>query len=216
MKITSRISIAFCFCISTNCVFGNSYGTNDGDSSIAASEAKFGYHGPVKLGPLSIDNQVGGIGFSKLLSIMKVSAAPRAMYVCYYDESAKIYLVVERGADDLSLVRGLTLSQINVCPESAINHASGLSTWVTGEGIRLGSSVKYVVARYGRPSQIDELRTDPKFTFAPYDLRQGVSDLSRDGRILSYLPKLGESDTSHAFFGIHNGVVIWMTLSDNE
>jgi hypothetical protein len=212
MKITSKILIAFYFCMSANCVFGKLYGANDRSGPITSPEVKFGYHGPVKLGPFSIDNQIGGIGFAKLLT----SAAPRGMYVCYYDEAANIYLVVERGADDHSLVRGVTISQINVCPRREISHAIGLSAWVTGEGIRLGSSVKDVVAKYGSPSQIDDLRTDPKFTFSPYDLKQGASYLSRDGRVLSYLPKLGEPDTSHAFFGIHNGVVVWMTLSDNE
>jgi len=217
MNRASRILlILVSLIIPTTNVVGQRNGVNSKRAVNTASEANFGYHGPVKLGPFSINNRVGGIEFHKLLSMMGGAVAPNGMYVCYYDEAEKIYLVVERGVDDPSLVRGLTLSRINVCPETKFSHASHLSTWVTDEGIRLGSSAKDVIARYGEPSHIDELRTDPEFTFSPYDLKPGISGLPKDGRIFSYLPKDGEPDTSHAFFGIRSGVVVWITVSDNE
>lgn len=175
-----------------------------------------GYHGPIALGPLSINNKAGAIEFNKLLSILKVRAAPSGATVCYRDSANGVYLVIERGTDNPRLVRGLTLSRLNVCPEKMINQANGFSTWITDKGIRLGSSERAVISHYGEPSQIDELHTDPEFYFSPYPPGKNSSGLSKEGRVLSYLPKENAPDTSHAFFGIRGGIVVWMTVSDNE
>jgi len=180
------------------------------------ADSRTGYRGPVSLGPLSINNKVGGIRAQRLFSMLNPPAAPNGAYVCYHDAADGVYLVVERGADDPRLIRGLTISRINVCPEGKINQASGFSNWTTEKGIRLGSSMTAVVSRYGEPSRIDELHTDPKFYLSPYPLEHRSPGVSKKGRILTYLPNEGAPDTSHAFFGIRSGVVVWMTVSDNE
>jgi hypothetical protein len=212
------VLIAFCSPVPVNFVLGQRGGAiSNRTANIARSaDNRTGYHGPVALGPLSINNKTGGIDFHKLLSMLGRPAAPPGTHVCYRDAADRVYLVVERGADDRRLVRGLTLSRINVCPEERINQASGFSTWATEKGIRLGSSATALVSRYGEPSQVDELRTDPEFYLSPYPLEQRSSSLPKEGRILSYLPKEGAPDTRHALFGIRSGVVVWMTLSDNE
>lgn len=215
MKRTSRIFLTvFWVFISASCVVGQRDSSKSKGAVNIAPDANFGYHGPVKLGPLSIDNRVGGIKFHKLLSIMNGPVAPKGMDVCYYDEAENIYLVIERGADDPSLVRGLTLSRINLCQESKVSHASGLSNWVTGEGIRLGSAAKNVISTYGEPSSVWDARTDRGFT--PYPREDDRSHMKGGERILVYVPREGAPDTSHAFFGIRGGVVVWITVSDNE
>jgi hypothetical protein len=210
--------IAFCLPDPASFVLGQRgvAASNKTGSIARQTEDQRGYHGPVALGPLSISNKAGGIEFHKLLPMLGHPATPSEDTVCYRDAGHRVYLVVERGADDRRLVRGLTLSRLNVCPEKKINHASGFSTWATEKGIQLGSSEIAVVSRYGEPSKINELRTDPEFYFSPYPLEQKSSGLPKEGRVLSYLPKDGAPDTSHAFFGIRNGVVVWMTVSDNE
>lgn len=205
--------MALCFFVPTNCISG--HGRNDATSSSRSAVNQTGYHGPVKLGPLSINNRVGGIDFRRLwLLLGRIPAAPPTMYVCYQDPAERIYLVVERGADDPRLVRGLTLSRINVCPGQKIHQASGFSTWTTGKGIRLGNSAKDVVSRYGEPSTVWDRRTDRGF--CPYPAEGKTSHMSSQERILVYLPKEGAPDTSHAFFGVRNRVVVWMTVSANE
>lgn len=191
-------------------VVGQRNGANSKRAVNDVSETAFGYNGPVKLGPLSINNRVRGIKFHKLLSMMGGPEAPNSMYVCYYDEAGEIYLVVERGADDPSLVRGLTLSRMQACPEKKISHASGLSTWVTGEEIRLGSTARDVFSKYGEPSSVWDMRTGEGFS--PYPREGDHSRMNSRERILVYLPREGAPDTSHAFFGIRNGVVVWMTV----
>jgi hypothetical protein len=218
IKASLILLMAFCSPVPASFVLGQ---RGDAASDITASIARpadsgTGYRGPVALGPLSINNKAGGIEFNKLLPMLGRSAAPSGETVCYRDAAHRVYLVVERGTHDLQLVRGLTLSRLNVCPEKKINQASGFSTWATEKGIRLGSPETAVVSRYGKPSQTDELRTDPEFYLSPYPLEQRSSGLPKEGRILSYLPKEGAPDTSHALFGIRSGVVVWMTLSDNE
>ena len=176
-----------------------------------------GYHGPTMLGPLSINNKVGGISFSKLWSSLgRIPAAPPGIFVCYHDPAKGVFLVVERGANDRRLVRGITLSRINVCPGQEIFHTSGFSTWTAGKGIHLGSSAKDVVSRFGEPSSISDRRTDPEFYFLPYPQDPMPSGFPRNGRVLNYLPNECAPDTSHAFFGVRRGVVVWMTVSDNE
>jgi hypothetical protein len=207
--------MALCSPLPVNCASGQH--RNGATDNARSAVNRTGYHGPVKLGPLSINNKVGGIDFRKLWSLLgRTPAAPPGTNVCYHDPAEGVYLVVERGADDRRLVRGLTLSRINVCPERKIYHARGFSTWTTEKGIRLGSSATDVVSRYGEPSSVSDRRTDPEFYFSPYPLDPIPAGFPRDGRILNYLPKEGAPDTSHAFFGVHNGVVVWMTVSDNE
>jgi hypothetical protein len=207
--------MALCSLVPANCVSGQH--RNEATDNGGAAVNQPGYHGPVTLGPLSINNKVGGIDFRKLWSLLgRIPAEPPEMFVCYHDAAKGAYLVVERGADDRRLVRGLTLSRINVCPDRKIYDASGFSTWTTEKGIRLGSSATDVVSQYGEPSQTEELRTDPEFYLSPYPLEPRPSGFPRDGRILTYLPKEGAPDTSHAFFGVRNSVVVWMTVSANE
>jgi len=209
---------ALCSLISAESVFGqhDSATANRVVNIAGQTDTGTGYHGPVTLGPFSINNREGGTQFRKLLSEIGQSAVPTGAYVCFYDSANSIYLVVERGADDPRLVRGLTLSRIDVCPVEHISKASGFSTWATESGIRLGSSMTAVASQYGEPSQIDELRTDPEFYLSPYPLEKRASDLPKDGRILSYLPKEGAPSTNHASLGIRGGVVVWITVSDNE
>ena len=175
-----------------------------------------GYHGPAKLGPLDINTGRGVIQLDKLLSMIGRPATTRNAYICYYDAGEKSYLIVERGADGFSSVRGLTLSRINICPEGKIIPARGFSAWSTETGIKPGSSWKDVVAQYGEPTEIDDSRTNPKFYLSPYPPKQGIDSVPREGRLFSYLAEGGEVNTAHAFFGIQNGVVVWVVVSDNE
>lgn len=178
-------------------------------------ERRFGYRGPVCLGPFSLANRAGAIELRGLWLLLGRPTLPRnSDTVCYRDERAGRYLIVERGADDRRLVRGLTLSQINVCPAGGVYKASGFATWATGEGLRLGSSAAEVLSKYGKPSSVWSSRAGRGFT--PYPAGRGRDQMAGTENILVYLPRHGAPDTSHAFFGVRNGVVVWMTVSDNE
>jgi hypothetical protein len=215
MTVVSLILfMALCWPLPVNC-FSGQHRNGAADKARSAVNPT-GYHGPAVLGPLNINNnKLGAIDFSKLWSLLgQVPAAPPRTDVCYHDPTEGVYLVVERGADDWRLVRGLTLSRINVCPERKIYHASGFSTWTTGKGIRLGSSATDVVSGYGKPSSVWDRLTNRGF--CPYPVEGNTSHMESRERILVYLPKEGAPDTSHAFFGVRNGLVVWMTVSDNE
>lgn len=215
MSRASRILlVSVSLFISVNYVVGQRNGVNSKKIVNTADEANFGYHGPIELGPLSINNRVGGIEFDKLLPILTLPTAPSGMYVCFHNVKDGTYLVIERGADDRRLVRGLTLSRINICPEENIHKLTGFSTWATEKGIRLGSAVKDVLSKYGEPSSVWDTHTDRGFY--PYPREGDHFRMKRCERILVYLPRKDAPDTSHAFFGILNGVVVWMTLSANE
>ena len=204
------LAISLCLCV--DCTLGQR--RSRAGNTVPAEVVRTGYHGPVVLGPLSINNRVGAIEFNKLLSILGNPVAPPGEYVCYHNAAEGTYLVVERGADDPRLIRGLTLSRINICPAEKISQASGFSTWATGKGIRLGSAAKDVLSKYGEPSSVWDVHTERGFV--PYPREGDRSRMTNRECILVYLPKEGDADTSHAFFGIRNGVVAWVTLSDNE
>jgi hypothetical protein len=184
-------------------------------SSKPTSETQFGYHGPEKLGPLSIANRRGGMNIHRLWVILGTKELPDADFICYFDQSQGAYLILERAHDDFSLVRGLTLSRINDCPAKEIRHASGFAGWSTGKGIHLGSSENEVLARYKTPSRVDRAGNNSRF-FSPYSDKAEISSRTGDRHVLVYLPKDDAPDLSHAFFGIQNGRVVWMTVSRSE
>ncbi len=203
----------------------------DGDraaKSQPSTPAHTGYHGPLTLGPFSMEGRFGALNLRKLCLLLGNPRLPAKAYagdtICFRDMHSGSYLVVEIGADDPRLVRGLTLSRVNVCPSGIVSSPSGLSgrmflatgfsTWATQEGVRLGSSIKRVLARYGKPTSTED--TSTLAAFSPYGMNLGAARPSKPGRILSYLPKQGAADTSHAFFGVRGGIVVWMTVSDNE
>jgi hypothetical protein len=215
-KASLILLTAVCLPVSAKVAFGqrNSAAINKTVNLARQVDVPTDYYGPVALGPFSINNKEGGIEFNKMLSVLVQPAASPGEYVCYHDAAEDVQLVVERGIDDVRLVRGLTLSRINVCPAKRISQASGFSSWVTEKGIRLGSATKEVLSRYGKPSSVWDIGTERGFS--PYPREGDHSRMTSRERILVYLPKEGAADTSHAFFGIRNGVVVWMTLSDNE
>lgn len=172
------------------------------------------YHGPTSLGPLSITRGKGEIKAESLWSLLGLAGPARTGLICYHDRDSGTYLIVELAADNRQMVRGLTLSRLNVCPGKKVLPAKGFSSWTTDEGVHLGSPEGDVFLKYGKPSSIDEMRNDPGFY--PYPMREKGSDQLRRGRILNYRAIVGTPDTSHAFFGVRDGLVVWMTISDNE
>lgn len=216
MRVISLILfIALCSSLPMNCVSGQ--GRNEAANARSATSPT-GYHGPVKLGPFSIKNKVGGIDLHKFWFVLGQPFMPKVTIytgtICYHDRGTGTYLIVVPGADDPRLVRGLTLSRINVCPERKIYPAGGFSTWSTGKGIRLGASAKDVVLRYGKPSSVWDRHTDRGFT--DYPVEGNTSHMTSQEHIMVYLPREGAPDTSYGSFGVRNGVIVWMTVSDNE
>lgn len=175
--------------------------------------APTGYYGPTALGPFSIDNKEGGIQFGRLSSALGPAVAPPGEYVCYHN-AENVQLVVERGTDNVRLVRGITLSRISVCPTKKLDHSDGFSSWATERGVRLGSTAKEVLSKYGKPTSVWDAHSERGFS--PYPREGDHSHMTRQESIFVYLPKDGAADTSHAFFGIRDGVVVWITVSDNE
>ena len=214
MRQFSFILLAISVFLCVDCTSGqHGSGTR---STVPREDVQTGYHGPVALGPFSMNNKEGGVEFDKLLSKLRDPAAPPHLFVCFHDASSGTYLIIERRADNRRLAVGLTLSRFNVCPTGRVHSASGFASWATEKGIRLGSPATDLVSQYGEPSRIDDLRTDSDFYLSPYPLEQKASAVPRDGRTLSYLPKEDAPDTSHALFGVRHGIVVWITVSDNE
>ncbi len=172
------------------------------------------YTGPIALGPLSIKNKEGGIPFKKFASALGQMTVVPGDYACYRNASDDAQLVVELGIDDRRLLRGLTLSRIKLCLGTRVKQVAGFSRWKTEKGIGLGSAATDVLSKYGNPTSIWDSHTERAFT--PYPREGDRSRMTSQECILAYVPTEGAADTSHAFFGIRSGLVVWITVSDNE
>jgi hypothetical protein len=211
-KLTLILLVAICAQIARLAAQGTSTARAKSNFTQQPS-APNGYYGPTALGPFSIDNKEGGVGFSKFSSTLGQTVALPGEYACYRN-AEDIQLVVERGTDNAKLVRGVTLSRISLCPTNRIVQASGFARWATEKGIRLGSTAKEVLSKYGKPSSVWDVHAERGFS--PYPREGDHSHMTNQESVLVYLPKEGAADTSHAFFGVRSGVVFWITLSDNE
>lgn len=176
------------------------------------------YSGPVALGPFRIDRNEP---VREVWEKMGKPPLPKTDYVCYRDrEASGTYLYLVRGADNARILRGVMLSVFPNCLKGIVNQADGFYRWRTERGIGLGSTEDAVVAAYGNPSSVDNAKREPKaYVWEIYgsDGSMGVKYRWPHGdRVLNYASPKDVNDLSAASFGIKDGKVTWIWISDNE
>ena len=140
---------------------------------------------------------------------------------CYRSENGKAFLAITRmvGPYKPELAGIVTLSSFSNCtgiqPQITPDE---LTMWKTDKGIGLGSNVENVRKAYGKPSE--ENKTEGT------EYRWVINGDFRDGRymkderpelgnaVLIYRERTGDFRTS--WFGIREGKVVWIVLSNHE
>jgi hypothetical protein len=172
------------------------------------------YTGPNELGYFHIDHDTSVQHLFRVLGKPLMSSKEPA---CYKNGIA--YLWFERRAHSSTIVGDIMLSSFPNCMDSPVRTTSEvLQKWRTEKGIGLGSTELEVIKAYGKASERQIKGT------AYRSLIQG-DYLVRENRYANIKrPELGEKaliygssdDMRSAAFGIKNGKVVWISLTNTE
>lgn len=165
-----------------------------------------------------VAGRYGAVRMEVIWAAIGKPALPPTDTICYRDRSSGAYLWITRGADDRNLVRVISLSTFRNCVGQKTYPAHGFAGWKTEKGIGLGSSRAAITKAYGLPDERINARTNRR-DYLPWD-----NQINDFGAILKWLPHgdwvftyaAPENSLSAASFGIAQGRVQWIWLSDNE
>ena len=177
---------------------------------------KQSYSGAKALGPFRIDRN------TRLKSLFQRLGDPRDSAndpFCYRSSDGSASLVLSRMSDRTRAAGAVLLSSFRNCSDRPVQVTRAeLKKWKTPEGIGLESTVKDIRAAYGKPSSergIDETDYDwiihGGLKDAPYasKKKQEIGET-----MLLYVG--AADDLSVTKFGIRQGRVVWIFLSNDE
>jgi hypothetical protein len=184
-----------------------SYGQNRAD--------KQKYTGPNVLGPFHIDRTVS---VRDLFHLLGQTSRFNKEGFCYRTNTT--YFWFSEMAHNPTQVGNVLLSNFPNCMDSHIKiSAVVLSEWRTEKGIKLGSTTQEVLKAYGQPTEDIKISgTDYRWIIqGDYLVKENrYTDRKRPeigDRALAY--KISDELRS-ATFGIRNGKVVWIYLSNSE
>jgi hypothetical protein len=173
------------------------------------------YSGPACLGPFCIDRD---LPVCKLFVALGEPITRKGSHFCYRSRSGNSYMWFERMAHRPALAGTVVVSDFPNCMDSFIKVSSeDPGAWKTDEGIGVGSREEDVVERYGGPSRQDEIKGTRYRWIVKGDFVGEREDSAkrpdRGDKVLVY-KTLGDLRTAE--FGIRNGRVCWIAMSQNE
>ena len=170
------------------------------------------YRGPKCLGPFCIGDYGPGTRMFQQLG----PPSQRLDMYCYEFQRTKAFLRVEMEnvGSNQRIVAEVNLSDFSTCMHvpKGLNQitADDLCTWRTPEGVGLGSTEEDVIRAYGKPDY--ERQLDSKtYHLAVPGYRKTDSPPPVGGKMLVY--KGREDESRCTWFGIRNGRVAWINLS---
>ena len=185
---------------------------------LAPQAAQQKYLGPENLGPFSTELNVSARQLFQRLGSPAARGSEFEPY-CYASRDGKAFLYVETEHSEPSRIVAVFLSDFPNCLHRRVKStAENLRNWRTREGIGLGSPKKDVLRAYGKPSSEDKI--DPKDEQYVGSLIRGYKRGDRIRQIgdmsVFYSAGVGSDDLRAAEFGIRNGKVSWISLSNSE
>lgn len=171
------------------------------------------YSGPKQLGSFHIDRNTS----TNLLFKELGHTGRKENVYCYRTSDRKAFLRFEPIHTEMEHVGYVFLSDFPNCKRVPISISNDFRKWETGEGIGLGSSETQVLKVYGTPSAKKKLDLS--------DSNRVSGHIIRGYRPGDKLPHLADyalfysgnsDDLSAAEFGIRDGRVVWIWLSQNE
>jgi len=175
------------------------------------------YVGPNALGPYELGKRTL---MSTMLDRLKVSPIKQVNPVCFRSTDGT-YMWIERMGVDTSeeraLVGSLLLSVFPNCIGSPVHDTSeAVGKWQTKEGLGLGCTKQDVLRTYGKPSEDNLIKGDLYRGIIVGDFRNGHYTIKPKPNIGEEVLEYSATDTLlSADFGLHNGVVIWIVISEN-
>jgi len=182
------------------------------------------YSGPKCLGSYCMNRNASTRSMFNRIGVQRQSAPN--LY-CYVEENGAAFLYFEAIDSEPHIVGDVFLSPSPNCAHMRVHRTSAeLRSWKTREGIGLGSAEADVLKAYGNPtsnimitagSQGARSQTDTPDSISMLRIRgfrTGDRSLVADRRL--FYRSENVDDPSAAEFGIHDGKVVWIFLSDNE
>ncbi len=182
----------------------------------SASAKGRAYYGPSNLGPFRIDRDVS---MRSLFDRLGIPAKKARDSFCYRSQQSDTFLILTRMADsyDERVAGGITISDFPNCLDLPVQITNDdLAGWKTEKGIGIGSTRGEVVAAYGKPSFVEAI-TGNDFRGLIRGSSPGHSGVARrkiGDTSLNY--RGADDELKSTFFGIRDGKVVWIFMSDNE
>ena len=171
------------------------------------------YAGPNSLGPFRVDKNTS---MKSLFHRLGSPPSTAEDVVCYRSANSQRFLIVTRmvAEYDRRVAGAVELSDFPNCLDKTVRTTSeDLSKWTTDKGIGLGSSERDVKKAYGTPSS--EESTGSNYRWAIHGSPAQDKTRARVGtKVLGYTG--ASDDLRTAYFGIREGRVAWIFLSQNE
>ncbi len=176
------------------------------------------YAGPHILGPYDLDKEMP---MSAMFDLLKVAPVKMANPICFRSTDGA-YMSIERMGMETAEVRkfvgGVLLSIFPNCVRNPVYETpEAIAKWKTKEGIGLGNKKQDVLRTYGKPSEDNLIKGD---------LYRGVivGDFRNDHYTIKPKPDIGDEVLEYtekdslltAEFGLRKGIIIWISISDNE
>jgi len=177
-----------------------------------------GYRGPQWLGPFTIGGKLGGTPADAIRVAIGRRDLPAGRAMCFRDPSTPAFLVLWRGTDDSSVIRGAMISEYRDCFGQPLREARSFHAWRTARGIGLGSDAALIRSAYGQPTRTRAAK-EYWFDYTPGSdpvYERAVLKSLKDAWVLEYRPSLDSPDLRAADFGIERGKVAWIWLYDDE
>jgi hypothetical protein len=182
------------------------------------------YSGPKCLGPYCIDRNASIRSMFNRIGAERQSAPN--LY-CYAEGNRAAFLYFETIDSEPHIVGDVFLSASPNCVHMPVHRtAAELHSWKTREGISLGSAEAAVLKAYGKPTsnimitgalQGGQVGADTPDSISMLRIRgfqTGDNRLVAERRLFYNSENM--DDPSAAEFGIRDGKVVWIFLSDNE
>ncbi|MGA2085621.1 MAG: hypothetical protein ABSG60_08895 [Terracidiphilus sp.] len=157
---------------------------------------------------------------STMFDILKVAPTKMTSPICFRSTDGT-YMWIERMGVDTSEERALVgrvlLSIFPNCVRNpVIETQEAIGKWKTKEGIGLGSTKQDVLRTYGKPSEDNLIKGDLYRGIIVGDFRNGHYTIKPKPDIGEEVLEYSATDTLlSAGFGLHNGIVIWVVISEN-
>jgi len=159
-----------------------------------------------------------GVSIKSLYSGLGVTADPRKGVPSCFQSAEHGFLWFATKADNPKAVGGILLSAFKNCADKPVlSTAKDLQDWRTKEGIGLGNTKDDLLKAYGKPSRVDVVKGNDYRWIVSGDFKNGhYSSRPMPERGKEVIVFLEQDSVYVAEFGIDNGKVVWIFLSENE
>jgi hypothetical protein len=158
---------------------------------------------------------------SAMFDLLKVAPIKMASPICFRSTDGT-YMWIERMGMETAEVRNFVgrvfLSIFPNCVRNTVYETpEAVGKWKTKEGLGLGSTKEDVLRTYGKPSEDNLIKGDLYLSIIVGGFQGFVFTIKPKPDIGDEVLEYTEKDSlMTAAFGLRKGIIIWISISDNE